>query len=95
MAKLTEAKKLIIQLEIKKSDIRREKSKLVLDKCVWLYFLFMIIGVFGFLYGYVNSITLNFLIIAGFIILIIGTLPYIRTVSNEEKKIDQFIKNLK
>ena len=90
-----ETQKQIIQLELKKSDIRREKSKLVLDKSIWLYFLFMIVGVLGFLYGYVNSLTLNFLIIAGFAILIIGTLPYIKTVSNEEKRIDEFIKNLR
>ncbi|MCK4522152.1 MAG: hypothetical protein KAU20_06260 [Nanoarchaeota archaeon] len=90
-----ETQKQIIQLELKKSDIRREKSKLVLDKSIWLYFLFMVVGVLGFLYGYVNSLTLNFLIIAGFAILIIGTLPYIRTISNEEKRIDKFIKNLR
>ena len=85
----------IIDLEIKKSDIRREKSKMVLDKCVWLYFLFMIIGSLGFVYGYVNPKMLNFLIIAAFIILIIGSMPYVTTVSKEEKRIDEFIKQLK
>jgi|TARA_Y100000310_G_scaffold326003_2_gene390317 predicted branched-subunit amino acid permease len=85
----------IIELEIKKSDIRREKSKLVLDKCIWLYFLFMIIGVLGFIYGYVNTKMLNFMIVASFIILIIGTLPYVRTISQEEKLIDEMIKKLK
>ena len=85
----------IIDLELKKSDIRREKTRMVLDKCVWLYFLFMIIGSLGFVYGYVNSRTLNFLIVAGFSILIIGTLPYAVTVSKEEKKIDSFIQELK
>ena len=85
----------IIDLEIKKSDIRREKSKLVLDKCIWLYFLFMIIGVLGFIYGYVNSKMLNFMIVASFIILIIGTLPYVKTVSREERLIDEMIKKLK
>jgi hypothetical protein len=85
----------IVDLEIKKSDIRREKSKLVLDKCVWLYFLFMIIGVLGFIYGYVDTKMLNFLIIASFIILIIGTLPYVKTISREEKLIDEIINKLK
>jgi hypothetical protein len=84
-----------LELEIKKSDIRREKTKLVLDKSIWLYFLFMIIGSIGFVYGYVNSKMLNFIIIIGFIILIIGALPYITTVSKEEKRIDEFIKQLK
>jgi|GEM_PF-6324075 len=85
----------IIELEIKKSDIRREKAKLVLDKCVWLYFLFMITGVAGFIYGYVESNMLNFMIIASFIVLIAGTLPYITVVSKEEKYIDTLIARLK
>ena len=85
----------ILELEIKKSDIRREKAKLVLDKCVWLYFLFMVIGAIGFVFGYVNPKMLNFLIVASFIVLIIGSMPYITTVSKEEKKINEFIKTLK
>jgi hypothetical protein len=85
----------IIELELKKSDIRREKAKLVLDKCIWLYFLFMITGVLGFVYGYIDSSVLNFLIIAAFVILIIGALPYASTVSKEEKNIDSFIAKLK
>lgn len=85
----------IIELELKKSDIRREKTRLVLDKCIWLYFLFMLIGVLGFVYGYIDSTILNFMIIAAFVILIIGALPYATTVSNEEKNIDSFIKQLK
>jgi|TARA_B100002003_G_scaffold250628_1_gene290742 TM2 domain-containing membrane protein YozV len=85
----------ILELEIKKSDIRREKSKLVLDKCVLLYFLFMVIGSLGFIYGYVNSKMLNLLIVASFIILIIGSMPYITTVAKEEKKINEFIGKLK
>lgn len=85
----------IIELELKKLDIKREKSRLILDKCIWLYFLFMIIGVIGFVYGYVSATVLNFLIIAAFIILIVGTMPYITTVSKEEKDLDKFIEQLK
>jgi hypothetical protein len=38
---------------------------------------------------------LNFLIVASFIILIIGTLPYVRTVSKEEKMIDSLLEKIK
>ncbi len=48
-----------------------------------------------FIYGYVNTKMLNFMIVASFIILIIGTLPYVRTISQEEKLIDEMIKRLK
>ena len=85
----------IMELELKKSDIRREKARIVLDKSVWLYFLFMVIGALGFVFGYINPKMLNLLIVAAFIILIIGSLPYITIVSKEEKKIDSFIERLR
>ena len=85
----------IIELELKKLDIKREKAKLVLDKSIWLYFLFMIVGAMGYVYGYVNPRMLNLLIITAFIILIIGTIPYMITVSKEEKNINSFIEKLK
>jgi Flp pilus assembly protein TadB len=85
----------IIELELKKLEIKREKARLVLDKCIWLYFLFMIIGVLGFIYGYVSTLLLNVLIIAAFLILIVGTMPYATAVSKEEKDLDKFIEQLR
>jgi len=85
----------IIGLEVKKLDIKREKARLVLDKCIWLYFLFMICWVLGFINGYVSSLALNCLIIAAFAVLIIGTLPYVKTVSKEEKDLDSLIEQLR
>ena len=81
-----------VYLEIEKSKIQREKAKIVLDKSVSLYFVFMLIGVLGFVFNYIESFILNTLIIAGIIILIFGTLPYMIIVYKEEKKIDGFMK---
>jgi hypothetical protein len=85
----------IRELELRKLDIKREKAKLILDKCIWLYFLFMIVGVFGFINGYVSPFLLNLIVIAAFAILIIGTLPYTNAVSAEEKTINKFISGIK
>ena len=85
----------LIYLEIEKSRIKREKSRIVLNKSLFLYIAFLIVGVVGFAFDYLDSLLLNTLIIVGIFILVVGTLPYIIVVSNEEKKINEMIKKLK
>ena len=81
-----------IYLEIEKSRIQREKAKLVLEKSIALYFIFMLVAVIGFATAYVDKFMLNALIIIGIIILLIGTIPYLIIIHKEEKKIDNFMK---
>lgn len=81
-----------IYLEIEKSRIEREKARLVLDKSLLLYFVFMVVGIVGFAFKYVDSILLNVLVIVGICILVIGTVPYLIVINNEEKKIKGFLK---
>ena len=85
----------IMYLEIEKSRINREKSRIVLNKSLFLYVLFMIVGVVGFVSDYIDSTMLNALIIAGIIVLILGTVPYLLITHKEEKKINNFLKELK
>ncbi len=84
-----------IYLEIEKSRINREKSKLVLDKSLMLYFTFMVVGIIGFAFEFINSFLLNVLVICGIIILIAGTIPYVIIIQKEEKRINEFLKELK
>ena len=54
-----------------------------------MYIIFAILVNFvivGFAFDYLDSLLLNTLIIVGIFILVVGTLPYIIVVSNEEKK---------
>jgi uncharacterized membrane protein YqjE len=81
-----------IYLEIEKSKIKREKARLVLEKSISLYFIFMLIAVLGFIFEYIDSFMLNTLIILGIVILLAGTIPYIWTVNKEEKKIELYLK---
>jgi len=81
-----------IYLEIEKSRIKREKAKLVLEKSIALYFIFMLIAVLGFVFKYIDSFMLNTLIVVGIIILLAGTVPYMLIVYKEEKKIDSYLK---
>lgn len=83
-----------IYLEIEKSRIKREKSKIVLDKSLMLYVTFMVVGVVGFAFGFIQSFLLNVIVICGIVILIIGTVPYVIITQKEEKNIDGFMKKL-
>ena len=85
----------IVYLEIEKSRIEREKSRLVLDESLSLYLLFMIVGVVGFAFKYLDQLLLNAIIIVGIFILILGTVPYLVVISKEENKIKRYLEELK
>jgi hypothetical protein len=85
----------IIYLEIEKSRINREKSRIVLNKSLSLYVLFMLVGIIGFVFDYIDSKMLNALIITGIIVLVIGTIPYLLITHKEENKIKDFLRKLR
>ena len=85
----------IIDLEVEKSRLNREKSMLVMNKSLILYFFFMFVAVLGFINGYITRTLLNILIVMGLCVLIIGTLPYIKTMHTEEKRLNGLIKTLR
>lgn len=95
MPKLTDTEKEIIYLEIEKSKINREKSRLVLDKSLVLYIAFMLVGIVGFAFDYIDSTLLNVLVILAILVLILGTTPYLIITHKEEKKINDILKRLK
>jgi len=80
---------------LEKSRLNREKSMLILNKSLLLYFTFLFVGVIGFVYGYIKSFWLNVLVIMGLCVLVIGTLPYIRVIYEEERKLDKILAELR
>ncbi len=95
MGKLSDVERAIISIELEKSRLDREKSMLVLNKAMFLYFCFLFVGVLGFVNQYLTQKMLNLLVIMGLIVLIVGTLPYIRIMATESKKLDKMIDGLK
>ena len=85
----------IIDLEVEKSRLNREKSMLVMNKGIILYFAFMFIAVVGFINAYLSQTLLNVLIVMGLLVLIIGTVPYIKTMHEEEDRLNSLISSLK
>lgn len=82
---------LLISLEMEKSKLNREKSVLVLDKALLLYFSFIFIGVIGFINGLIKADILNLLVMMSFGVLIVGIAPYWITMRKEEKRLDELI----
>ena len=93
--KTYDVERAIIDLEIEKSKINREKSLLVLNKALLLYFTFLFLSILGLVYGYIGKYLFNVLIIMGLLVLIIGIIPYVKTMQAEETNIDRLIANLK
>lgn len=92
---LSDIEKEIIEVEVEKSRLNREKAMLVLNKSLFIYFCFLFVAVIGFINSYVSKNLLNVLIIVGLLVLIIGTIPYVKTMKEEEKKLNGIIRGLK
>jgi hypothetical protein len=84
-----------LSLEIEKSKIEREKSLLLIDKGLLLYFSFLFVGIIGFLNHYVSTNVLNMLVIMSFAVLGIAIAPYIVTMHKEEIRLNELLKSIK
>ena len=92
--KLTEAEKQIIMLKIEKVKLQREKSLLILNKSVMLFFAFLAVAVIGIVNKVITVTQLNILIAIGIVALIIGILPYGIASRKEEKELEKTIDEL-
>jgi len=81
-----------IYLEVEKSRIQREKAAIVLNKSIVMFLSFFIAGIIGFAFDYINSLLLNALVVAGIIVLLMGSIPYMIITSKEERKINKLLK---
>ena len=73
------------------SRLTREKSHQVLDKSLLMYFSFIILGVVGFITGYIDAKFLNTMVLLGFGVLLIGFASYIITMHKEEKRLNNLL----
>jgi len=69
------------------SRMNREKSLLVLDKSLLMYFSFIFVGVVGFVAGYFDAKFLNIMVVLSFGVLAVGIIPYLITMHREETRL--------
>ena len=93
LGKLSARDQMLLSLEIEKSKLNREKSLLLLDKSLLMYFAFLIIGVIGFVNKLLDVRYLNIMIMLSFGVLAVGFVPYMLTMSSEERKLNELIRS--
>lgn len=91
---LNDLDELVIDLKLEESKLNREKSHLVLDKSLMLYFVFLFVGVLGFVKGYLTSTFLYILVYFGIAVLIIGLIPYVLTMKKESEKMNELVESM-
>ena len=92
---LSSIERAIIDLEIEKSKLNREKSMLVLNKALMIYFVFLFMSIVGYVNNYIGKSLFNYLILMGLCVLVIGIIPYIKTMQDEERNMNEMIYKLK
>lgn len=85
----------VTSVMLEQSRMNREKSLLVLDKALLMYFSFIFVGVVGFVGGYFDAKFLNIMIVMSFGVLAVGVVPYIVTMQKEEKRLKSLLINNK
>jgi hypothetical protein len=91
MAKIKMDSKDCFYFELEKSRMRRENAMLLLNKSLIFYFAYLIIGILGFVNHYIDPNILNVLVLSGLAVLVIGTIPFVRTMRKEEDNINEIM----
>jgi len=84
-----------VNVILEHSRMNREKSLLVLDKSLLMYFTFIFVGVIGFVAGYFDAKFLNIMVVLSFGVLAVGIIPYLVTMHGEEKRLKSLMNNNK
>lgn len=92
---ISETEKQLIYLQIEKAHANMTSAVAVFNKATMMYFILMILALFGMTNNYITKSMLNTLIIMGMMVLIIGAIPYFRSVVQEEKTINNLIEEVK
>lgn len=93
-SRLSQKEQQKIALQIERSKMKRDKSVVILNRGLIIYFCTILLAVFGFVNNYLSRITLNVLIIGAVLILIAAAMPFIASMYRDERDIDCMIKNL-
>lgn len=85
----------LIDVLIERGKMNREQSVLIIDKGITVYFLFLVVAIVGLITKYLTLTNFVILICLAFVVLIITSVPYIKNLITEKRKIDEMIDMLK
>jgi hypothetical protein len=91
--KMSGRSSMVFEMELELSRLKREKSIIVLNKSIFMYFFFIFLAVVSLLTGF--SGIFNVLVVFGLLSIVIGAIPYVRTMYTEEENLKVLIQKLK
>jgi hypothetical protein len=91
---LSSLEKLLYKLKLEESRLEMNNSVSVFDKSILIYFLFLFVGVIGFINDMVNLNMLYIIVIMGMFVLLIGLIPYIRGALEHSRFLEVMIHKL-
>lgn len=83
-----------IKLKLEKLNIKRERSKVLMNRGLAIYFCLMVAAVVGFVNGFFSNDLLNIIALTAVFLLVLSAIPFIISMYNDEKEIDEIIKDL-
>jgi hypothetical protein len=91
---LSEAEKQYIAVLIEKSQLNRERAKLILDKGLMLFFAFLLFAIIAYENDWISKILFNLVVMASVCVLMLAVTPYLNISKKEEEKLDRVLKEL-
>jgi hypothetical protein len=91
---LSEAEKQYIAVLLEKSQLNRERAKLILDKGLLLFFAFLMFAIIALENEWIGRSLFNVVVIASVCVLVLSVTPYVNISKKEEEKLDAVLKEL-
>ncbi len=88
---LSEIEKQYIEIKMEKLRLDREKTSMVFNKGLFLYFSFVVLGIFGVSTRIMDQYTLYTLILIGIFVLIVAVVPYIMQNKKAEDDLNKML----
>lgn len=84
----------LVELEIKKARSDTARAVGLLNRGFFVYFVFILFAVMGFINNLIDGNMLNIFITLGIISLFVAVIPYFRMFNASQRKIEGFINDI-
>ncbi len=91
---VSDVEKELIHVKLEKLRLDRERSVLILNFGIVIYFIFLVLSLLGYINQFLSVFFLNIIIVGAILILIVSVFPYARAMKTEEDEMLQLIDSL-
>lgn len=83
--------KVLCRLKLEESKLHMNNSVNVFEKSILIYFLFLAVGVIGFINNFASLNMLYAIVLSGMVVLFIGLIPYIKSTNEHSLFLENMI----